>query len=150
MRTGNVKALAAALAAAAGLAGCGETCKTEPVAKVDDAESCTAAPGTPVTVGVRLCPTCNQTGASCAVDIQGEVVQLDPIVEACEDVTSCASPTPSCQASPLPCQFTAPSTPGEYDVVAYDSASNRLVTYATLTVVPGAAASCNFVTASLP
>jgi hypothetical protein len=150
MRTGNVKVLAAALAVAAGLAGCGETCKTEPVAKVEDAESCTAAPGSPVTVGVRLCPTCNQTGATCEVDVQGGIVQLDAIVEACEDVTSCPSPTPSCEVAPLPCRFTAPSEPGVYDVNVYDASTNTVPTVATLTVEAGAAASCAFASASMP
>lgn len=146
MRTGKATALAAAAALAAfgGLAGCGEKCNTEPVAKVEDAEDCTAAPGTPVTVRVQLCPTCNQTGATCDVDVQGNAIQLDAVVEACEDVTSCPTQEPSCQVAPLACQFTAPSAPGTYDVVAYDAQTNRLVTYATLNVVPGAAYSCAF------
>lgn len=152
MRMGNATALAAAAALAAfgGLAGCGEKCNTEPVARVEAAESCTAAPGTPVTVRVQLCPTCNQTGATCDVDVQGDAIQLDPVVEACEDVTTCPTQEPSCQVAPLPCRFTAPAEPGAYQVVAYDAQTNRLVRYATLNVVPGAAAFCDFVRASVP
>jgi hypothetical protein len=143
--------MALGLAVAAGLQGCGEQCKTEPVAKVDEAESCTAAPGTPVTIGVRLCPTCNQTGASCDVDTSqassSGIIQLDPIVEACQDVTSCANPSPSCQSAPLPCQFTAPTEPGPYSIRAYDSSTNSFETVATLTVEPGAAYACAFTSA---
>jgi hypothetical protein len=40
--------------------------------------------------------------------------------------------------------------PGDYEVVAYDAASNRLVTFASLTVAPGAAANCTFAVASIP
>jgi hypothetical protein len=152
MRTGKARALAAAAALAAfgGLAGCGEKCKTEPVADVEAAQSCTAAPGTPVSVGVRLCPTCNQTGATCEVDTSqaaSGVIQLDPIVEACEDVTTCASQEPTCQVAPLPCSFTAPAEPGPYDIRVYDPRTNSFPTVATLEVVPGAAYSCAFASA---
>jgi hypothetical protein len=155
MGNGRIQALAAAaaLVALGGLAGCGEKCNTEPVARVDDAQSCTVSPGAPVTVGVRLCPTCNQTGATCDVDVSqvsSGIIQIDPIVEACEDVTSCPSPTPSCQVAPLPCSFTAPTTPDVYDIRVYDTATNTFPTVATLTVAPGAAASCAFASASAP
>jgi len=146
-------AAAAALAALGTLWGCGDKCNTEPVAKVDAAQDCTAAPGTPVTVGVRLCPTCNQTGATCDVDtsqVGSGIIQLDPIVEACQAVTSCASPSPSCQNNPLPCSFTAPMAPDVYDINVYDSATNTFPTIARLTVTPGAPYSCAFASASVP
>ena len=114
MTFGKGIAAAALLALAAGLSGCGEKCNTEPVAKVEEAMSCTATPGARVTLGVRLCPTCNQTGATCEVDTsqaESGIIQLDPIVEACEDVTSCASPAPACEVNALPCSFDAPTAP---------------------------------------
>jgi hypothetical protein len=146
MRTGKARALAAAAALAAfgGLAGCGEKCKTEPVAKVEEAQNCTAAPGAPVSVGVRLCPTCNQTGTTCEVDILEDTIQLDVVSEACEDVTTCATQEPACQVAPLPCSFTAPAEPGPYDIHVYDPQTNTFPTVATLEVVPGAPSSCAF------
>lgn len=155
MTTGKSRALAAAaaLVAAAGLAGCGEKCKTEPVAKVEEAQSCTAAPGAPVSVGVRLCPTCNQTGATCEVDTSqaaSGIIQLDPVVEACEDVTTCPTQEPACQVAPLPCRFSAPAAPGAYEIVVYDPQTNTLPTVATLEVVAGAPSSCAFAAAFTP
>jgi hypothetical protein len=147
MTFGKGVAAAALLALAAGLSGCGEKCNTEPVAKVEEAQSCTAAPGARVTLGVRLCPTCNQTGATCEVDdsqASSGIIQLDPIVEACEDVTSCASPAPACEVNALPCSFDAPMEPDTYDVRVYDPQSNSFPTVATLTVAPGVSPSCAF------
>jgi hypothetical protein len=139
-------AAAAVVALAGGLSGCGNKCNTEPVAKVDQAQNCTAAPGATVTIGVRLCPTCNQTGATCDVDTSqasSGIIQLDPIVEACEDVTSCQSSQPACQNNPLGCTFQAPMTPDIYQVRVYDPQSNTFPTVATLTVGSGPA-SCAF------
>jgi len=139
-----------ACAAAVGLSGCGEVtsgCPTETVAKVDAVESCTAAPGALVDVGIRLCPTCNQTGASCDVDdsaaLSSSIIQLDPTVEACEDVSSCATPTPACQTAPLECAVRAPSQPGSYDLMVYDAATNSFTQRGTLTVAAGPSF-CNF------
>jgi len=144
----NTVLAAAVVALAGGLSGCGEKCNTEPVAKVDEAQSCTAAPGATVSIGLRLCPTCNQTGATCDVDtsaaVSDGVIQLDPIVEACEDVTSCPSPQPACQTNPLACTFQAPNEPGTYQVRVYDPATNTFPTVATLTVGSGTPG-CDFV-----
>jgi hypothetical protein len=141
-----------ACAAAVGLSACGEItggCPTEAVAKVDAVESCTVAPGTVVDVGVRLCPTCNQTGARCEVDDSAATsgyIQLDPTVEACEDVSSCPTPTPACQTAPLECAVRAPSQPGDYDLIVYDPSTNQLLPMGTLTVASGPS-SCTFASA---
>jgi hypothetical protein len=142
-----------ACAIAVGLSGCGEVtsgCPTETVAKVEEVESCTVAPGATVSVGVRLCPTCNQTGAQCDVDdsaaLASQYIQLDPTVEACEDVSSCQTPTPVCQAAPLECAVRAPSQPGTYDLLVYDVQTDQLRSMGTLTVASGPS-SCAFASA---
>lgn len=142
-----------ACAAAVGLSACGEItggCPTEAVAKVDAVESCTVAPGTVVDVGVRLCPTCNQSGATCEVDdsaaVESGIIQLDPTVEACEQVSSCPTPTPMCEAAPLECPVRAPAAPGSYDLMVYDAATNQFRQMGTLTVAAGPS-SCAFASA---
>jgi hypothetical protein len=141
-----------ACAIAVGLSGCGEVtsgCPTETVAKVDAVESCTVAPGATVDVGVRLCPTCNQTGAQCDVDDSAATegyIQLDPTVEACESVSSCTTPTPLCQTAPLECAVRAPSQTGTYDLLVYDVQTDSLRSMGTLTVASGPS-SCAFASA---
>ena len=80
-----------ACAAAVGLSACGDKCPTE-TPQVDAVANCTARPGSTVTVPLRLCPTCNQTAASCDVDTSqaasSGIIQLDPVVEACESASS--------------------------------------------------------------
>jgi hypothetical protein len=141
-----------ACAIAVGLSACGEVtsgCPTETVAKVDAVESCTVAPGATVDVGVRLCPTCNQTGAQCDVDDSAATegyIQLDPTVEACESVSSCTTPTPLCQTAPLECAVRAPSQTGTYDLLVYDVQTDSLRSMGTLTVASGPS-SCAFASA---
>jgi hypothetical protein len=144
-------ALVASLAASALLAsGCGDTCPTETPARVEAIGSCTAAPGGTVSVPVRLCPTCNQTGATCEVDTSQAstgFIQLDPIVEACEAVTSCAAPTPTCQANPLTCTLRAPAAEGDYTLLVFDQSRNRSI-QGTLTVSSTSSASCSLALAA--
>jgi hypothetical protein len=148
MKLRRVVALTAC-AAAVVLSACGDTCPTESPAKVDQIQSCTARPGDPVTVRVRLCPTCNQTGATCDVDTSQAAatgfIQLDPTVEACENVTSCPSIAPACQApaEAMTCTFTAPSNEDVYTLLVFDPSTNGDIT-ATLTVDSSAAPSCAF------
>lgn len=125
MTFGKGLAATVALALAGGLTGCGESCPSETVAKIQDVGACTARPGTSVTVPVQLCPTCNQSGSSCDVEIQGSFVQLDIRAEACDSVASCGSTAPSCQP-PSGCTFTAPAE-GTYTVLVYDPSTDRTI-----------------------
>lgn len=131
----------AAVAVALFVAGCGETCPTEPPQVNALASSCTQIAGEPVSYPVRLCPTCNQTGATCDVDLSrvnttGEIF-LDPKVEACTGSTSCGA----CAVSPLICSFIAPAAPGPYTVIAFDPTTNG-TRQATLVVISSGAESC--------
>lgn len=137
------------LAGALVASGCGTSCPTETPAKIEAIGSCTAKPGDTVSVPVRLCPTCNQSGATCQVDTHAAgssgLIQLDPTVEACENVSTCSSPTPQCQTNPLTCTFTAPAA-GNYTLLVLDQSSNQTI-QGTLVVDPGQTPSCAFSTA---
>lgn len=131
-------AIAAAVGALA-LAGCGEKCPTESP-EVRQIQDCVVAPGSQVTVGVRLCPTCNQVLSSCEVDIQGGTVFLDPVVEACESSAGCPG---ECQAQPTTCSFRAPNETGTYVIEAFDPNSNGTKT-SELVVSASGPYSCAF------
>jgi hypothetical protein len=134
----------AAVAIAAGAIACGDKCPTETPAQVQAIGSCTAPPGATVSVPVRLCPTCNQTGASCSVDTSQAgtgYIQLDPTVEACANVSTCSSQAPACEANPLTCTFTVPSGLPTYKLVVFDPSTNQQL-MGTLTVSASSAASC--------
>ena len=114
-------------------AGCsGEGCRTEPPV-VEQLPSCPdVVPGGDVTVGIHICPTCNQTSAECSVDLSGigagsGTIFFDVRVQACEDVSSCPLPTPSCELPLTPCRFTAPTVPGTYTLMASDGVSGVVV-----------------------
>jgi hypothetical protein len=142
-------AVAVVSAAALLATGCGEKCKTETPQQVEALPSnCTAIePGATVTVGIRLCPTCNQTGAVCDVDTsQADAfrrIQLDPQVEACEDVTSCGSAAPACLTNAIPCTFRAPTAPATYTIFAYDPASDQTVEESFVVAPGGTQTSCS-------
>jgi hypothetical protein len=68
-----------------------------------------------VSYPVRLCPTCNQFGATCEVTISGNDIFLDTKVEACDDSSTCGGP--ACQVNATTCDFTAPAI-GDYNVIA--------------------------------
>jgi hypothetical protein len=130
-----------ACAAAVGLSGCGDSCPTEtPKVEAFATSGCTATPGSLVTVPLRLCPTCNQTAASCEVDLSqassGDIF-LDPVVEACESATSCP---PTCDPNAVNCSFAAPS-PGAYRLIVFDPSTNSSI-QTPLQVVAGGSTSC--------
>ena len=130
-------------AAAVGLSACGDKCPTE-TPQVDAVANCTATAGSTVTVPLRLCPTCNQTAASCDVDTSqaasSGIIQLDPVVEACESASSCA---PGCDPNAINCTFAAPSQPGPYDLIVFNPATNSTITK-RLDVVASGGTSCAF------
>ena len=114
-------------------AGCsGEGCRTEPPV-VEQLPSCPdVVPGGDVTVGIHICPTCNQTSAECSVDLSGIGAGSGPIffdvrVQACEDVSSCPLPTPRCELTLTPCRFTAPTFEGTYRLEAFDGVSGTVI-----------------------
>lgn len=133
-----VTAAAVALVAA----GCGESCPTESPQVSALAAGCTQVAGQPVDYPVRLCPTCNQTAASCDVDLSqvgSGTIFLDPKVEACTGSSGCP---PACSLNTLTCTFVAPATPGSYSVLAYDPGSNT-TRQSTLLVIASGAESCS-------
>jgi hypothetical protein len=120
---------ALAIAAALAASGCGNnSCPTETPAQVEAVGSCSAPAGTTVNVPVRLCPTCNQSGASCSVDMSQAstgFIGLDPTVEACSSASSCGNTAPACDPNPLTCSVTLPSNAsGSYTLVVFDPFSN--------------------------
>jgi hypothetical protein len=148
MRTRNA-AVAAALVLAA--AGCGEdSCPTETPQVSALAGSCVQVANQPVSYPVRLCPTCNQTGVTCDVDMSavgpgsGDIF-LDPKVEACTSANTCP---PTCDLNSITCAFTAPATPGTYTVIAYDPATDT-TRESTLVVIDSGAESCSLAAVSL-
>ncbi len=153
MRTRNAVLVGTLVAFAAGMAGCpSNQCPMESpqVTANGIPTSCTAVAGQQVTYPVRLCPTCNQTSASCTVDLSaastsGDIF-LDTKVEACTGSSSCP---PTCQTSPISCTFTAPAASATpYTVTVYDGATGQTQS-SQLTVSSSGAASCAFPTASL-
>jgi hypothetical protein len=142
--------LAALAAAALAIAGCGQAnngCPTE-TPEVRQVQSCTVAPGATVTVGLNVCPTCNQNPVTCTVDLSqvasSQIIALDPLADACQPPSSC--PSPSCAAKPVSCTFTAPATPDVYTLIVYDPATNTTRS-GTLTVGAGPS-SCSFTAAA--
>ncbi len=132
-----------ACAAAVGLSACGEKCPTE-TPRVDAVAGCTATPGSTVSVPLRLCPTCNQSAASCDVDLSqatsSGTIQLDPVVEACENANSCP---PGCDLNAINCTFAAPSQVGTYEILVYNPATNTTIS-TRLDVVTSGSTSCAF------
>ncbi len=129
-------------AIAGGLAGCpsDQSCPLE-TPKVDATPStCTEDAGQPVSYPVRLCPTCNLTGVSCAPNLSGVgagsgAIYLDVKAEACTDANSCGGAT--CQLNATTCDFTAPSTPGTYQVIVFDGATGQPLTNDLVVIASG-------------
>lgn len=126
------------------VAGCGDdetSCPTETPQVSALASGCVERAGEPVSFPVRLCPTCNQIGARCDVDLSavgtGQIF-LDPKVESCESASTCP---PACDLNTISCSFTAPAAPGTYTVIAFDPATNQ-TRQADLLVIPSGAESC--------
>ncbi len=128
MKTGHALAVLALFAGGSLLAACGgdSGCPTE-TPRIDAVQSCTAQPGATVSVHLKTCPTCNLTNVSCEVDLSGVassgVIHLDPVAERCEGASSCP---PSCSVNEAVCTFTAPSTPGTYNLNVFDPASSQV------------------------
>jgi hypothetical protein len=120
----NAFHLAAVAGVAVGLAGCpSETCDLESPQVSALPSSCTQVASQPVSYPVRLCPTCNQFGATCDVTISGNEIFVDTKVEACEDSSTCGGP--ACEVNATTCEFTAPATPGTYAVIAFDGLTGQ-------------------------
>ncbi len=139
MRTRNA-VVAAAVAFVA--AGCGnDTCPTE-TPQVSQVADCTVRPGAAVSYPVQLCPTCNQTGATCDVDTSAagttHDIFLDPRVEVCTQGNTCP---PTCEVAAFACAFTAPSAEGDYTVSVVNGATGGVVTR-TLRVSSSEPVSC--------
>ena len=138
--------VAAAAAAGFGLAGCPSSSCPKESPQVNAGgipTSCTAAAGQPVTYPVRICPTCNQSSATCVVDMSAAATSgdifLDTKVETCSGSGSCSQ---GCQASPISCTFTAPAASATpYMVTVFDGGSGTTLT-SQLTVTQGGPASC--------
>jgi hypothetical protein len=138
MRTRSVVLVATLGTVAAALAGCpsSTSCPLE-TPQVTALPTCTEPPSKDITYPVRLCPTCNQTGATCSVQMSGNVIFLDLKVEACADAVSCGGA--GCAPGPTNCTFTTPATEGNYSVVATDPGGT---VNGTLVVSGTQAASC--------
>ena len=133
----------AAIVAALAACGSNDKCPTQSPKLSEMGTGCVVRPGTAVSYPLRLCPTCNQSGATCSVDMsavsQGEIF-LDPTVEACTSGTSCGPAT--CDTNPFSCTFTAPTVEGDYHVTVVNGDTNTPVTQ-TLTVSSTLSPSCS-------
>ncbi len=138
MKMTSAARLAVLSALAASTAGCpsSNSCPLE-TPQVNALPTCTEPPSTAISYPVRLCPTCNQTGASCAVQIAGNDIFLDLKVEACSDPNSCGGA--ACALGPTTCSFTTPASPGTYNVTATDPGGT---VNGTLVVSASTPASC--------
>ncbi len=141
---GGALIVAAAAAAGFGLAGCPSSSCPMETPQVNALPSCTEPPNHALSYPVRLCPTCNQTGASCSVQMSGNDIFLDLKVEACNDASSCGGA--GCNPGPTICSFTTPASEGTYNVTATDAGGT---VNGTLVVSASVPASCQLPTASL-
>ncbi len=112
--------------------------------QVNALPSCTEPPSQALSYPVRLCPTCNQTGATCSVQMSGQTIFLDLKVEACNDASSCGGA--GCAPGPTICSFTTPAQPGTYNVIATDAGGTATGTLLVSTTDP---ASCALPTAGI-
>ena len=131
----------AAIVAALAACGSNDKCPTQSP-KLSEVGNCTARPGAAVGYPLRLCPTCNQTGATCDVQMSGTDIFLNPTVEACTSGTSCGPAT--CDTNPFTCTFTAPAAEGTYNVTVVNGDTGATVPR-TLTVSATAPVSCSLV-----
>ncbi len=124
MKTRKVSTVVVLAALAGWLSGCpSDSCSLEtPQVSNVPANGCTVVAGQPVTYQVRLCPACNQTSATCAVDMSqvgSGYIYVDPKMEACSGGNSC--PPPTCNTNATDCTFTAPAAAAApYNVVIPD------------------------------
>jgi hypothetical protein len=144
MKIRSAVGIAAVAGFAVGLTGCpADSCSLESPQVGAIPGSCTEVAGQPVNYPVRLCPTCNQTGATCVADVSKAVtdgvIYLDMKVEACSGGNSC--PPPTCLTNATTCTFTAPTTPGTYAVLIYDAGQQTTI-QRPLEVIASGAESC--------
>ena len=139
-------ALAAVAALPLALAGCDNKCPTENP-KIATVPTCpTMAAGAPVTVTLRVCPTCNLSAPECSVVLPNATdpvtIQLDPIMQACDPANSCPPDNSCALNSAVSCSFTTPSASGTYQLLVFDPATGSPVVR-DFTVASGGATSCS-------
>lgn len=141
----NVRTAALGLALAVAGAGCGDKCSSEnPAVRGGQSgvPACTVPAGAQVTVNLPLCPTCNQSSPECAVhvDAANGLIQIDPVVQACEDASSCPVGG-GCDLQPLSCTFTAPLDPNQgYTLLVTDSTG--VLSQPLIVVASGGSTTC--------
>ncbi len=122
------------------LSGCGgDTCSSKP-ADVSGFGSCAGnqlAPNSPVTIAVRLCATCSDTGPNCNTEIVGGQIQVDTTFQECQGNASCAPTPPAC--SSVNCTVQTPSG-GTFTIVGQSGGST--VNGPTVTIAQGGATTC--------
>jgi hypothetical protein len=100
----------------------------------------TVAAGTPVTIGLQLCPTCADSSPSCTGEVRpGNVIELDSVVQQCQAQAGCN--ISGCNISPVGCQLDQPLQSGQSYTVRYLDASGNLAS-ATVTAQSGGSTSC--------
>jgi hypothetical protein len=134
MRTRHLAFLS--IAAAAIVAGCGESCPTGTADVENMPTSCNLAAEQTVTMFVNLCPHCNETNPRCEVDTDnaaatGEIF-LNTFWELCEEDQDC--PAGGCDPGGVPCTFAVPE--GEYTVISANGPATNI------TVAAGGGTSC--------
>lgn len=123
--------LAAAAALPLALAACDNKCPTQSGRiQTGLSGSCSGTSavqaGQTVTVQLHVCQTCKQTPDACTVTLPDATapttIQLDPLVQACEESTSCPIDSDSCGI--VNCTFVAPATPDTYTLLVTGSNGN--------------------------
>ena len=152
MRMRSAVMVAGLAAVGAGLTGCpSDSCPMESPQVSATPGSCIEVAGQPVSYPVRLCPTCNQAGATCVPDLSAagttRDIYLDIKVEACSSTSSCGGT--ACQLNATTCNFTAPTVPDTYRVIVFDGLTETTMTSDLVVVSPGTPESCALPTASL-
>lgn len=129
--------LAAAGAAAVGLAGCGDTCSTK-AADVQAVADCPSGlkSNSQVTIQLQLCATCSDTNPTCTGEVVGNEIQLDASFHECQSNSSC--PASACNNTTVTCTVNAPAD-GTYDIVTQNAGTTNRK---TITVASSGATSC--------
>ncbi len=140
-RTATFAAAVAGLLAPLWIAGCDNACPTE-APQVSAVPTCSGMkPTGTLTIQIRICPTCNQTAAECQVVPPGVdgIIQLDPIVQACDPSGSCP---PACNLNALSCSFPSPGA-GNYTVLVADPAGGTPIQRDFIVAAGGSSDSCS-------
>ncbi len=126
------------------LAGCGDTCSSNPATVALQSTTCTLAPGSTATVTVNLCAKCTDSSPSCQVGFDDHaepghvILDVAPFVQQCQENAGCPPNGCNIQAPRATCQATIPASAaaGSYDIVISG------VTMGTLTVASGGGTTC--------